>query len=314
MKKLIIILAIIIIILMIGLYFVGNFLYNLAINPTSSKEMIFKDNRTEEERKAQQIQVENDTKWLEANASDVYITSQDNLKLHAYEMKNEKESNIWVIAIHGYTGSGDEMIEAAKHFQEKGYHVLAVDLRGHGKSQGDYIGMGWPDRLDIVNWIEYIIQKDQNSKIMLYGISMGAATTMMTTGEELPSNVKLAIEDCGYTSVWDEFADKLNVYFHLPTFPTLDVANLLTKIRAGYDFKEASAIEQVKKSKTPTLFIHGSEDKFVPFWMLDKVYEAANCPKEKLVIQGAQHANSSTTNPKLYWDTVDQFIEKYINQ
>lgn len=313
MKKLIIILTIVILIILIALYFVGNFLYNLAIDPTSSKEMIFKDNKTEEEKQAQQIQIENDTKWLETNAKEVYITSEDNLKLHAYEIENKEESNIWVIAIHGYTGSGDEMIEAAKHFGDKGYHVLAIDLRGHGKSEGDYIGMGWPDRLDVINWIQYIIQKNENNKVILYGISMGAATTMMTTGEELPSNVKLAIEDCGYTSVWDEFADKLNVYFHLPTFPALDVANMLTRIRAKYDFKEASAVKQVEKSKTPTLFIHGDEDKFVPFWMLDKLYEAANCPKEKLIIQGAQHANSSSVNPELYWNTVDNFIEKYLN-
>ena len=76
---------------------------------------------------------------------------------------------------------------------------------------------------------------------------MGAATVMMTSGEKLPSNVRIIIEDCGYTSVWDEFAYELKYIFKLPTFPTLYNANIMTKIRAGYSLKKASCIKQLKK-------------------------------------------------------------------
>lgn len=289
----------------------GIYLYNLALNPNSSKSIVFKK-RTEEERKKQEEEKEEAIKWLKQNSKDVYIQAKDNASLHAYIMENKEPSTIWAIVIHGYTGSADEMVDAIKQYMEMGYNVLAVNLRGHGKSQGDYIGMGWPDRLDILQWIDYIIQQDINSKIILYGISMGAATTMMVTGENLPNNVKLAIEDCGYTSAWDEFKNRLHATFHLPAFPILHIASLITKIKAGYGLKEASALEQVKKSKTPTLFIHGDKDKFVPFWMLDKLYDAANCSKEKLVIEGAEHAKSSITNPELYWNTIKKFIKKYI--
>ena len=204
------------------------------------------------------------------------------------------------------------MIDYAKQFYERGYNVLLLDLRGHGKSEGNYIGMGWYDRLDVIDWINYLIEKNSKSKILLFGISMGGATTMMTTGEELPENVKLAIADCGYTSVWDEFRYQLKQIYRLPEFPALYAADSICKIKNNFSFKEASAIKQLKKSKTPTLFIHGSEDTYVPFKMLDIVYEAASCPKEKLVIKNAGHCMSRNTNPELYWNTIDNFIKKYL--
>ena len=186
------------------------------------------------------------------------------------------------------------------------------DLRGHGLSEGKYVGMGWHDRLDIIDWINYIVDINPKCKIMLFGLSMGAATTMMTTGEKLPENVKLAIADCGYSSVWDEFAHQLSKLFKLPTFPVLNASNAICKRKAGYSFLEASSVEQLKKSNTPTLFIHGSIDNFVPFKMLDVVYETAACEKEKLVIDGAAHAESSSVDTEKYWGTIDKFIERYL--
>ena len=197
------------------------------------------------------------------------------------------------------------------NFYKKGYNVLVPDLRCHGLSEGNYIGMGWHDRLDIIDWINYIIDKDDSSKIILFGTSMGAATTMMTTGENLPSNVKLAICDCGYTSVWDEFEYQLKENFKLPKFPVLYATNTVCKVIANYDLKEASSIKQIEKSKTPTLFIHGTNDTYVPFYMLDEVYEAENSEKEKLEVEGAVHCGSVNTNPELYWNTIDNFIDKY---
>ena len=141
---------------------------------------------------------------------------------------------------------------------------------------------------------------------------MGAATVSMTTGEELPKEVKLAIADCGYTSVWEEFSVHLKKILHVLPFPLLYVASFMSKMFVGYGFKEASTIKQLKKSKTPTLFIHGKKDKFVPFSMLDKIYKSAQCEKEKLEIEEAAHAESCNINPEKYWGTIEKFIEKYI--
>ena len=185
----------------------------------------------------------------------------------------------------------------AEKFYNMGYNVMIPDLRGHGESEGDYIGMGWDDRKDIMNLIDYIIAEDSKAEIVLFGVSMGAATVMMVSGEELPSNVKAVIEDCGYTSAWDQFAYQLKVLFNLPEFPMMNIADIICKIRAGYFISDASAIKQVKKSVTPTLFIHGDSDSFVPFEMQEELYEACNAEKEKVVIEGAAHAKASSTNP-----------------
>jgi len=311
-KLLMVILVIILMLLIIAYFLVGNYFYNIALNPNSSKTFVLGEDeeQTEEEKS---IALEN-VNWLESKSANVFIKSNnDGLQLHAYEITNENSSNIWTIVVHGYMSQGKSMIYQAKQFYDRGYNVLIVDLRGHGQSQGNYIGMGWPDRLDIIDWTNYIINKDNDSKIILYGVSMGAATVMMATGEELPSNKKLAIEDCGYTSIWDEFKMQLKDLFNLPEFPVLNAANTVCKIRAGYGIDEGSSIEQLKKSKTPTLFIHGDKDTFVPFEMLDRVYNVATCEKEKLVIGGAEHAEAAYINPQLYWSKIDNFINKHIS-
>lgn len=287
---------------------IGRYFYGVSIDPNVAKPFIEKKESEEDTKKR-----EKELAWIKEKAEEREIesTKNGNLKLHAYRIKAEKESNIWVIALHGYMSDGTKMVTYAQKFYEKGYNVLLPDLRGHGKSEGDYIGMGWHDRLDIIDWINYLNREYPDCKIALFGVSMGAATVMMTTGEDLPKNVVVAVEDCGYTSVWDEFKYQLKRIYHLPAFPVLNAGNKSCKKYAGYTFKEASAIEQVKKSDIPTLFIHGDEDDFVPYEMLDELYKAADCEKSKLVIEGAGHGKAASKNPELYWNTVYAFINKY---
>lgn len=307
-SKILLILTIAIVVILGTLGFVGNYFYNLSLNPNISKSMVLGESDSEE------ALATINTNWIldESDYEDKYITSDDGLKLHAYEMKNTKESNVWVITVHGYMGKASSMDSYAENFYNMGYNVLAPDLRAHGESEGDYIGMGWDDRKDIIKWINTIIEQNNNAEIILHGVSMGAATVMMTSGEDLPSNVKSVIEDCGYTSVWDEFSYKLKSLFNLPETPVMQAASVIAKIRAGYWLNDASAESQVAKSKTPTLFIHGDKDDFVPYYMLDEVYDDANVEKEKLVIEGAGHADSAKTNPELYWSTIYKFIKKYV--
>lgn len=305
-------LGIIAVIIVISLSLIGNYFYNLALNPTTPKDIVF---GTPEEAATTSGQVlDSDISWLlnDSNYTDEYITSSDNLKLHSYQIKNEASSDKWVITVHGYTSEGINMSSYAKKYYDNGYNVLIPDLRAHGLSEGDYIGMGWDDRLDIISWINYILNEDPNAEIILHGVSMGAATVLMTSGEEIPSNVKAIVADCGYTSVWDEFAYQLDDLFSLPEFPILNVSSIVAKIRAGYFLGEASSIDQVKKSKTPILYIHGDQDDFVPYYMMEELYNATSSEKEMLTIKGAEHAKASEVDPETYWTSVNNFINKYI--
>lgn len=309
-KKIILTISILLLIVILGVGgLVGNYFYNLALNPFTSKDMIFGDDDDDTS-----LEVEADVNWLikDSNYIDTYITSSDNLKLHAYEVKNENKTDKWAIVVHGYTSEGKLLSSKAKHLYNMGYNVLVPDLRSHGTSEGNYIGMGWHDRLDIIDWINYIVKNNPNSEIALHGTSMGSATVLMVSGEKLPSNVKAIVADCGYTSVYDEFSYQLKQLFNLPAFPIMNFSDVVTHIRAGYCLNDASAINQVKKSTTPILYIHGDKDDFVPYYMMDELYNATNSEKEKLTIEGGEHANSDLVNPKLYWSTVNSFLEKYI--
>lgn len=306
-KKITISIFIILLTLFIGgSSLVGVLFYNLALNANYSKDIIYAEYNDENLNDAQ--------KWLEekSNYSDKYIESYDKLQLHSYVVT--QNSNKWAIVVHGYGGSGKLMSDKSKYFYDMGYNVLIPDLRGHCKSEGDYIGMGWKDRLDIISWINFIIKENPNAEIVLHGTSMGAATVLMTSGENLPSNVKAIVADCAYTSAWDEFSYQLETYLKVPSSYILNVTNMVTKLKAGYSLKEASALESVKKATVPILFIHGDKDKFVPYSMMDKLYDATISPKEKLTIDGGEHANSDLVSPFLYWLTVEDFLNQYVTQ
>ena len=134
---------------------------------------------------------------------------------------------------------------------------------------------------------------------------------MMTAGEaDLPRNVVCVIEDCGYASMCGMSSPfSWKTYSGCRVFPVLDAANLVCQVRAGWDFKQASAERAVAAARMPMLFIHGDADTFVPYEMLDRVYDACGgSVKEKLVIPGAPHGASAATDPTTYWGTVAAFI------
>lgn len=251
----------------------------------------------------------------ESALRDTFIVADDGSKLHALYVRSATDSPNTALIIHGYTDNSIRMLMIGHLYnKEMNYNILLPDLRAHGKSDGEYIQMGWKDRLDILKWID--VSKGiygDTTNMVIHGISMGAATTMMTSGEDLPENIKCFVEDCGYTSVWDEFKHKLRDEYGLPAFPILPVTSLYTQMKVDWNFKEASSLEQIKKSKLPMFFIHGDKDTYVPTWMVNKLYEAKQGEKELWIVPGVEHANA-------YWDYTDeyvaktnQFVSKYIN-
>ena len=300
-------------------FLIGNFFYYVTLtksglkNPFVAKVASGTKEKDEELLRLDAIKEQGKDWFDNTNKEKLVIKSTNaNKNLHADFIFPEKESDIFVIIIHGYTSEPRGMGMYAQKYHELGYNVLMPSLNGHADSEASTVTMGWKDRLDIVDWVNFIAENYPESKIILHGESMGAATTMMTTGEDLPDNVKVAVADCGYTSVWDIFSNKIKNNFKMHEFPTLYSANVVNKIYSGFDFKEASAIEQLKKSKTPTIFIHGDKDTFVPYEMLDRVYDACASEKEKITIPDSPHARNACVDPELYWNSVIEFINKYI--
>lgn len=253
--------------------------------------------------------------WDDQSFTDWNIESDDGLQLYGYYLAAAEKTDKTVIIAHGYSSKSTAMSGLAYLYHKKlGYNILLPDARGHGRSEGDYIGFGWHERLDYLKWIDTVIQHvGEDTQIVLHGVSMGGATVMMTSGELLPANVKAIVEDCGYTSAKDELSYQLKRMYNLPAFPIINTTSLLTKLRAGYYFGEASALKQVKKSVTPTLFIHGDSDLFVPTEMVYELYEASPVEKDLLIVKGAGHGKARSTSPEIYDRKVTHFLDKYIN-
>lgn len=311
-KKYNLIACIILIILAVIFYLILHTFYNMAISAKSSKDKVFTSSHNIPTKSYDLTDITAGNNQFKKQAHIVQTKSFDNLNLSSYILTHEEYSDKWVIINHGYMQQPYQMGHTGIRFFADGYNVLLPHMRGHGESDGEYIGMGYHDRLDIIKWINYILSVDNSAKIVIYGVSMGGAAAMMVSGEKLPENVKCFIEDCGYTSAWDEFAYQLKAMYNLPTFPIMDGVNILVKIRAGYDLKDASALNQVAKCSKPMLFIHGDKDTFVPYDMLQKLYIKASCPeKELFTAHNAGHAESFKLYTNIYWQKVLGFAGKY---
>lgn len=250
--------------------------------------------------------------YKSAQKNEVHTYTREGKACHGYLVKTSNPSDKYVICCHGYSSNPQAVGNIGLEFQKRGFNVLFPVLNGHADSETGLISMGWYDRLIVVAFAEWITDMNPNAQIVLHGVSMGGATVMMATGERMPENVKCCVEDCGYTSAWDVFSVQVKDYANLSVFPFIYAADTFTRLHAKYSFKECSALNQVRKSITPTLFIHGERDTFVPFWMLETNFKAAVCEKQKLAVPDAVHAVSSIINPELYWGKVDEFLTEYV--
>jgi fermentation-respiration switch protein FrsA (DUF1100 family) len=251
----------------------------------------------------------------------VEIQSHDGLILRGYFRAFRdaagKMSSHTVILAHGYTGDGKQLADFAKFYQEAlGFNVLMPHARAHGASEGTWAGFGWLDRLDYLRWIDWVVGRTGTEPggagIVLHGVSMGAATVMITAGEEtLPPEVLAVVEDCGYTSMEDELYAQMKSLYHIRSPSLMRDTGAVSKKRAGYAFAEVSPLERIKKVTIPVLFIHGEADEFVPYPMVHALYEACSAPKELYTVPGAVHAKAYVTDPETYKKRVIQFIQSY---
>lgn len=291
------------------------YFYNLAIQ-RNVKDFLVGNQDLQVSAKAMDVFMEGDWRqWVRSQPFENWeMESFDGLKLQGYFLEAQQPTNKTVVFAHGYLGRATDMGLYGQYFYKAlNYHILTVDLRGHGQSEGDYIGFGWHDRLDLLDWIKMVIEKQGiDTEIVLHGVSMGGATVLMASGEELPNNVKAIVADSPYSDVYDLFKYQLNRMYHLPAFPILPSTSLVTNIRAGYTFSEASALDQVKKSEVPILYIHGNEDTFVPTEMANDLYENTKSEAELLIVDGAKHGEAFVLEKDRYVDKLNAFLEKYV--
>ncbi|MFJ7933249.1 alpha/beta hydrolase [Sporosarcina sp. NPDC096371] len=312
-KKLLVLFATVFLVIQV----IGSFFfYELAIK-RGPKEFLQNNADLEVSDQAMELFVNGDwIDWVNAQSFEqLTLTSRDGLQLSGYYLPAAKPTDKVVILTHGYLGNAKQMGLFGQYYHnDLGYNIFMPDARGHGKSAGNYYGFGWPDRLDLIDWTEALVKKlGKDTKVAYHGLSMGAATVLMASGEELPRQVKAIIADSPYASVYQLFAYQMNRMFYLPAFPLLDSTSGLTKIRAGYSFREASALKAVKKTKVPILYIHGESDTFVPTKLTKDLYRHTASDAELFLVPKANHGESFVLAQDEYKMKLDDFLGRYID-
>lgn len=306
-------LSILIVLLLLSVY-VGYFFTSTALQPEPNrgrnieacKELVY-DHYPE-------LRAWHDSLLTHGLLRDTFITNADQLKLHALIVCHADSDSIQdqSLVLHGYTDCAEIMMRYYYfHYEVLKRNVIVPEHFGHGLSDGDHVRMGWLDRLEIPQWIAMAHELWPAGKQIIHGLSMGAATTMMLSGDSLPTYVEALIEDCGYTSTWDQLAYRLDVEYNLAAHPVLDLADWVCQRRFGWSFKQSDALAQLAKSTRPMLFIHGEADEYVPTHMVFQCYEAKQHGyKELWIAPGSTHANSIHDHWNEYIDHVNHFLNQ----
>ena len=238
---------------------------------------------------------------------DMEITSFDGLTLRGKYYEYAKDSPLELI-FHGYRGTAERDLSGGiERCFKLGRSALVIDQRAHGRSDGRVITFGVRERKDCLSWIDYATRRfGKERKIIITGVSMGAATVMMAAGEDLPENVVCVLADCGYSSA-KEIIKKVMRRMNLPAELLYPFVRLGARIYGGFDLEENPPIEAMKRCKVPVIFIHGDTDNFVPFEMSRELFDALDGPKSLVAIPGAGHGLAYPANKELYLSSLIDF-------
>ncbi|MBQ4240848.1 MAG: alpha/beta hydrolase [Oscillospiraceae bacterium] len=242
----------------------------------------------------------------------VEITSHDGLKLVGHWFEHEEPKRV-ILAAHGWKASWYRDFGYSYPFlKSENCSVLYIEQRSQGESEGRYLGFGLLERFDIIDWLGWLEERcGTEIPIYLAGISMGATSVLMASGEELPPNVKGIIADCGFTSPTEIWKHVAREGMHLPFLITDLYSRILCKRMIGVSPASYSTVDALRKNKVPVLFIHGQDDSFVPVSMTKENYEACAAPKEIMIVPGAIHGMSYAVAKEAYEEKERQFWARY---
>ncbi len=241
---------------------------------------------------------------------EVYITSRDGLKLYGRLYESNPTAPTQILA-HGYRSNALRDFSGGLQLAlECGCNALLIDQRAHGLSEGKCLSFGIKERYDILDWIDFINARySKKSPIILTGISMGAATVMMTAELDLPDNVKGIIADSGYSSPAAIIKKVIgDMKYPIFAYHFVKAAGI---IYGGFNIESASATESVSRAKIPILFIHGEDDLYVPCEMSRECFAACASDKQLLTVPNAGHGLSYLCDKESYCKTVSGFVKKH---
>ena len=242
----------------------------------------------------------------------VEIESHDGLRLvgHWFPCENAKRV---IVAMHGWrSGWSQDFGMISDFWHNSGCSVLYAEQRGQGGSEGEYMGFGLLERHDCLRWVNWACENtDESLPIYLCGLSMGASTVLMTTGFDLPERVHGVMADCAFVSPHAIWKHVVQDNLHLPYRMYHNTAGDIYKKKLKIDAEEYSCPEALKSCKIPVLFIHGTDDQFVPITHTYENYKACASEKRLLVVPGADHCLSYLVDRESYESSSLKFWQDY---
>ncbi|MCQ2184134.1 MAG: alpha/beta hydrolase [Bacteroidales bacterium] len=309
-----------VILLVAALAIAGNYMVNYALRPSRHGENLQADWK-ELDRRIPGIIEWGESLKASGVMKDTFMVSRDGYRLHAvyapYCTDGSREAAGTAILVHGYTCNHQWMYDIARMYRDSlHYNIFLPDLHWHGLSEGKAVRMGWKDRLDVKDWLEVANGIFGGDFYVIHGVSMGAATTMMLSGEsDVPEYVKAYVEDCGYSTVWVQFIKEFKEKFDLPARPIVGAASVMCRLRFGWGFRQASSLRQLEKCDRPMLFIHGEKDVYVPTSEIFRNYSAkTHGYKEMWISPDNGHNASFREHPAEYTEHVRNFLAKAARQ
>ncbi len=236
------------------------------------------------------------------------IKSFDGLNLTAkyYECKNDAPIELM---LHGYRGNAQrDLCGGVQRSFSLGHNAFIVDQRACGDSEGHIISFGVNEMKDCLYWIDFIISHfGSDVKIILTGISMGASTVLMASGEKLPENVIGVLADCGYSTA-EEIIKKAIKEMKLPVFLSYPFVRLGAFLYGGFNINKSRPVDAVKKTVIPIIYFHGTDDDFVPHYMSEQCFYSTASRKKLVLISGAGHGLSYLKEPEKYLKELSDFF------
>ena len=242
------------------------------------------------------------------NREDCWITSFDGLKLHGYYYEYAPGAPVELM-FHGYRGNAErDLSGGVQRCFTLGRSALIVDQRCSGQSEGNVITMGIHESKDCLSWLNFMLERfGPDVKIILTGISMGAATVMMVSDKDLPENVIGILADCGYNSP-KEIIQTIIRNMGIPVWLGYPFTRLGARIFGHFDLEETSAVEALKNCSLPVIFFHGENDDYVPCYMSRLCYDACASRKKLVTVPGAGHGLSYPVDPTGYFTALWDFF------
>lgn len=254
-------------------------------------------------------------KLLLREYEDVYITSFDGLKLHGryYHYKDGAPLNI---GFHGYRATSiRDFCVGANESLKRGHNLILIDQRGQGKSEGNTITMGVKEHRDVLSWTQYAVERFGNDvKIVIYGVSMGAASVVMATSLDLPKNVKGVIADCPYNAPKDIILSVCDKDMGINPKIAYPFVYLAAKIFGRFDINAITCEQAVKKSKIPVMILHGEDDRYVPCEMSEEIQRANADKVTRYTFKDAGHGLSFLVDTERYRDLTEPFYKKLCDE